>query len=235
MVSFLSRVFSDRYVNEAAIGSNLLLLAMYRFAYPFSVLLIGLRLSPNFITTLSLLSALLAALALALAEGTVVFAVFWGLTVLLDFCDGTVARITGRVRRTAFRYDHFSDLIKIFLVILGGGFRYDNTAVWCVCLAASFCFMFYIVINHDLGGIRQRLIDTAEGRAPSRVAVSQRRSATILQALVAALLTINGHTMLVFFLLGFGEVEAMLGLTYFLALSALRAARCIHIMIGLPK
>jgi len=235
MITFLSRVFSDRYVNEAAIGSNLLLLGMYRFAYPFSVLFVGLRLSPNFITTLSLICALLAALSLALAEDTALFAVFWALTVLLDFCDGTVARMTGRVRRIAFRYDHFSDLVKIFLIILGGGVRYDDTAVWCVCMAASFCFMFYVVINHDLGSIRQHMVDTKEGRALSQIAVPQRRSAKILKALIAALLTINGHTMLVFFLLAFGEVGAMLGLTYFFVLSALRAARCIHIMIGLPK
>lgn len=116
MVSFLSRVFSDRYVNEAAIGSNLLLLAMYRFAYPFSVLLIGLRLSPNFITTLSLLCALLAALALALAEGTVIFAAFWGLTVLLDFCDGTVARMFG-LYQGIWRFASLPDLQRLVRAI----------------------------------------------------------------------------------------------------------------------
>lgn len=234
-MSLLARVFSDRYVNEAAIGSNLLLLAMYRFAYPFALLLGWLRLSPNVITTLSLLCALVSALSLVFESGAVFFAVFWGFAVLLDFCDGTVARMTGTVREIAFRYDHFSDLIKIFFVILGVGYRYNGQLIWGGCLTTSFAFMFYVVINHDLGATRQRLRVSQNDQVSRCSAAGLRWPLLVMPALKAALLTINGHTLLVFFLMPFGRSEAIIGLGYFLALSALRAARCVNIMLGLPK
>lgn len=230
--AFFSRFFSRQYAGQ--VDGNPLLVLMYRLAFPFAVLLSALRLSPNQITTLSLLSAAVSAGALAFGmDGT--FLAFWGAAVLLDFCDGTVARMTGKVRTTAFRYDHSSDLIKIFLVILGAGYRYDAPSIWGLCLATSFAFMFYMVINHDLGSTRQRLGGAAGGLVSSRAAVPHGEPASISQALRSVLLTINGHTLLVFFLLPLGEAEAMVGLAYFLALSVLRAARCIHIMLGLPK
>ena len=227
---FFSRFFSRRYAGQVDV--NPLLVVMYRFAFPFAVMLSALRLSPNQITTLSLLSAAISAVALALGMNGA-FCAFWGAAVLLDFCDGTVARMTGKVRTTAFRYDHSSDLVKIFLIILGAGYRYDAPLIWGLCLATSFAFMFYMVINHDLGSTRQRLSDTAGGRMSPRA--SDREPVSISQALRSVLLTINGHTLLVFFFLPLGETGAILGLSYFLMLSLLRAARCIHVMLGLPK
>lgn len=230
--AFFSRFFSRQYAGQ--VDSNPLLVLMYRFAFPFALMLSALRLSPNQITTLSLLSAAISAAALALGMNGA-FCAFWGAAVLLDFCDGTVARMTGKVRTTAFRYDHSSDLVKIFLIILGAGYRYDSPLIWGLCLATSFAFMFYMVINHDLGSTRQRLSDPAGGRVSARAWASDGESVLISQALRSVLLTINGHTLLVFFFLPLGETGAILGLSYFLMLSVVRAARCIHIMLGLPK
>lgn len=233
MKAALAKLFSDRYANRAAVGANLLLLGMYRFAYPFALVLRILRLSPNQITTLSLLSAALAAYALTL-QLDAWFYLFWAGAVLLDFCDGTVARMTGEIRKTAFRYDHSSDLGKIFLVILGCGCRYESTQIWVLSASAIFFFMFYMVLNHDLGVARQRRSDSAAAQ-PDTGRVASIPRVSFVQSLKVVLLTINGHTLLVFFLLPLGDSGAILGLSYFLMLSLLRAARCIHIMLGLPK
>lgn len=125
----VDRVFSDEFVHADV---NIVQLVMYRSAYPFAVFLKNLRLSPNLITTLSLIFSILAFAALAFDEGWAWFSVFWGMAVLLDFCDGTVARMTNKLSKQAFRYDHMSDLFKIFLLFLGAGFRYDTGLVWAV-------------------------------------------------------------------------------------------------------
>ncbi|MBI4995403.1 MAG: CDP-alcohol phosphatidyltransferase family protein [Rhodocyclales bacterium] len=239
MTALLARVFSDRYANQAAIGPNLLLMMMYRFAYPFSVALSAARVSPNQITTLSVLFAAVAALALAFDDRWWLFCVFWWLALLMDFCDGTVARMTDTVRNTAFRYDHTSDLFKVFLVVLAVGIRYDTTPAWVVSFSASFFFMFYMVVNHDLVSARKRVRDAsplAGAEANTSPAGPDRGGpGAFRKALYAAVFTINGHTLLVFFVLSLGEDVALLGLTYFLVLSALRAAICINAMVRLPK
>lgn len=232
MATFLSRFFSDRYANYEAIGNNLLLLLMYRFAYPFAVVLSAIRLGPNQITTLSVLFSLAAALCLAMDDGWLWFCAFWGFALLMDFCDGTVARMTDSVRKIAFRYDHSSDLLKVFLIILAAGIRYDSPAVWPLSLSAIFFFMFFMVLNHDLGSVRRRsAVPATHDELHSHSGILARAG----KALYAALLTINGHTLLVFFLLPFGELWAFLGLGYFLAISTFRAAICIYVMIRLPK
>jgi phosphatidylglycerophosphate synthase len=75
---------------------------------------------------------------------------FWSISILFDFCDGTVARMTNQVRKTAFRYDHNSDLFKIFIVILGVAIIFDDVILWSASISASFFFMFYSVLNSYL-------------------------------------------------------------------------------------
>ena len=130
-------MFSGRYIQAEV---NIVQLVMYRFAYPFAVLLNRLGMSANLITTLSLVCSLLAFSALAFDDGWRWFTIFWGTSVLLDFCDGTVARMSDSVSKSAFRYDHMSDLIKISLVIMGAAVRYDDLVIWLLAFAASFLF-----------------------------------------------------------------------------------------------
>lgn len=235
MTSFFSRFFSDRYANHHAIGNNLLLLMMYRFTYPFACVFNYLRLTPNQLTVMSCLSAIAAFAALVLCKAATPFVLFWGLSLLLDFCDGTVARMSGQVSRTAFRFDHMSDLAKVSLVIFGVGMRYDEMVMWVLSSAAMFAFLYFSVLNQELKAARSKLAASATALAAKAQPGFQSRLPSTLRVVYAALATINGHTLLVFFALPFGHVWAGAALAYLVTVAAFGTAVRIRLLLRLPK
>jgi len=241
-------MFSERYVNRGAIGDNVLLLLMYRFAFPFSVLLNKFRITPNQITTLSIIFSILALLSLLYDEGWKLFVFCWGMSLLLDFCDGTVARMTGNIRKTAFRYDHISDLFKIFIVILAAGLRYDTQIVWLLSLTASFFFMYYMVLNHELNSVIKQLEKDRNGQQENSSGKIKSSSLSFVEKLIKndsllkliksmylALVTINGHTLLLFLILPFGPEWAVAVLAYFTCISMFGAVKRIAALQKTPR
>ncbi|AEF99611.1 CDP-alcohol phosphatidyltransferase family protein [Methylomonas methanica] len=233
MIKIISHIFADKYVNHNAVIGNPILLLMYRLAYPFAVLLVKLRFSPNQITTQSLIFSMLAFSSLVFDEGCVWFSVFWGMTVLLDFCDGTVARMTDTVSKTAFRYDHMSDIFKISLVVLGVGIRFDEMPIWILCSSFIFFYGYSEILAHDLKNFstiallndllnsseinsavksdqniveRQRIRDRFEMLkfALERFPLLMNSMLKIFKFIYSAIFTFNGHTLLIFFLLPVG-------------------------------
>ena len=252
MRNIINNLFSDRYVNHAAVVNNAFLLLMYRVAYPFAVLLIKLRLSPNKITTLSLIFSILAFTALIYDEGRVWFVFFWSMTVLLDFCDGTVARMVNNVSKSAFRYDHMSDLVKISLVILGVGFRYDDYWIWCIAFVTSFVFLYSDILNYQFeyasrktSAIKALIAEVENGVAP-RVRLRDRswivawigKYEWMVKGIVnlySALLTVNGHTLLVFLMFPMGKEHAMYTCLYLVFISSLAIRSNVSALIKMKR
>jgi len=264
MKKIIDRIFSEKYVHP---GVNFAQLLMYRFAYPFAVLLNKLRLSPNQITTLSLVFSIFAFIALVNDEGWVWFSICWGMSVLLDFCDGTVARMSDRVSKPAFRYDHMSDLFKISLLFLGAGLRYDNNLVWTISSSVIFLFMYFTVLNHELNNVRKlaeknRLLSGSVENVPvtrsesapvpnNRIRDRYRIAAwavkhdflfkifqsllKIYQGLRSVLMTINGHTLLLFFLVPLGSEYAAWAFFYFGLIALLGIWERIILLLAIPK
>ena len=144
------RLFTSEYVKKEAVKNNKVLFFLYVIATPLSRLLIKLRISPNIITVFSILFAILSFLALIFDDGYLYFCVFWALSTHLDFCDGTVARITGNINKTAFRFDHNSDIFKLTLVIVGASIRYNDFNLWIFSMATLFSFLYMMLLNHDI-------------------------------------------------------------------------------------
>ncbi len=257
MKETFNKVFSNEYIHTDV---NFIQMLMYRSAYPCAVLLNKLQLRPNQITTLSLVFSLLAFVALVYSEGAAWFSIFWGLSVLFDFCDGTVARMTDRVSKPAFRYDHMSDLFKISLLFLGVGLRYDTTLVWMVSTFVLFLFMYFTLLNHELSNvlkltaknkqssIANEVDSSIKPEAISETSVRIRDRFRIVAWLVkynylhklfltlwSPLTTINGHTLLLFFLLPLGPEYAVWVFSYlgFIALLGIKA-RIIE-LLSIPK
>lgn len=237
-MSFLQRLFSEQYVNRGAIGSNVLLYAMYRFAYPFAFVLNRLGVTPDAITTLSVLTAILAFASLVLDAPYSWFVLLWALTILLDFCDGTVARMSGRIATRMFRFDHMSDMVKLGLVVLGTALRFDETAVWVLGFVFVFLYLYSEIMNHDLKHVSARAdAAPAASAAPQAGAGAQPRGLrqripavrmvaerlpsayALVHGLYIAVTTFNGHTLLVFLLLPFGGAVTYAALSYLILLS----------------
>lgn len=226
----IDRVFSDQYIH---LNVNIVQLVMYRGAYPCALMLSRLGLSPNQITTASLISAVIAFYTLAFLDGWIWFSVFWGLSVLLDFSDGTVARMTDRVSKMAFRYDHMSDLFKVSLIILGVGIRYNDPLIWILSVSACFAFMYGDALNRELGIANSRQVEG--GMKSTRKPGVRRRDRyrligwvfkyeflyKIYKSIISVLLTVNGHTLLLFFIFVHGPVLAIWGLSYLILVELL--------------
>ena len=219
----IDRIFSGKYTHR---NVNFVQIVMYRIAYPFAVMLNKLHLSPNQITTASLLFAILAFVALVFDNGWVWFSIFWGLSVLLDVCDGTVARMANKVSKSAFRYDHMSDLFKVSLIVLGIGIRYDNSLIWILAFSACFTFLYADAVNRELGIARSRQV--SDGKESPPKSATRRRDkypfvawvvkydllVKLYKNIFAVLFTINGHTLLLFFIFPFGPEITIWGLCY---------------------
>lgn len=236
MKKIINHLFSDKYVNHKAVVNNDLLLLMYRTSYPFAVFLNKLRLTPNQITTQSLIFSILAFFALVYDEGWVWFSLFWGISVLFDFCDGTVARMTDRVSKTAFRYDHMSDTFKISLLVLGVGIRNNNMFFWILCATLIFLYTFSEILSHDLSNaVRSRqninlsiCIDT--NNAFKKI-ISERyflvgiviekfpSLINSLKKIYYAVFSFNGHTLLCFFAFPIGGSVTKITFLYLMFLT----------------
>ncbi len=249
MHKMINRIFSEKYVNQAAVRGNFVLLLMYRFAYPFAVLLNKLHLSPNQITTQSLVFSVLAFIALVYDDGWVLFSVFWGMTVLLDFCDGTVARMTDRVSKTSFRYDHMSDTFKIYLVVLGVGIRYNDMLFWVLSSTLVFSYAYSEILSHDLKNalMKEQAADSLAIPAVNPIRKKRIREqffvagfflkkfplvANLLKEawvnLYTALFGFNGHTLLLFFTFPIGGWVTKITLIYLISLTVISSVSGIN-------
>ena len=235
MTALLARVFSDRYANQAAIGPNLLLMMMYRFAYPFARLFNALGFTPNQLTTLSCITAIAAGGALVLRADAWLFVLLWGLSLLLDFCDGTVARMSGRISRSAFRFDHMSDLAKVSVVIIAAGLRHQETMLWLLASTALFAFLYYAVISQELKAVRLQLPAASSRGDPAESGGFQGRLPPLVRVVYAALATVNGHTLLVFLALPFGQAGTAVPLVYLTAVTLFGVLVRVRILLALPK
>jgi phosphatidylglycerophosphate synthase len=251
MADLISGFFSDKYANHKAIGANVLLLLMYRFSYPFSFVLYRLGFSPNQITTLSTFSAILAATFLILGYHEIWFLVFWSGSILLDFCDGTVARMSNNISKTAFRYDHMSDIFKIFIIMLATGVYYNSLLIWLSSMTACFFFMYFMLLNHELSNIT-KLLERKKNKSqeqqfksaatPSKgifklvkTLISNDFILKFLRIVYIALTTINGHTLLLFLMMPFNQKLAACSFFYLTTLSILGVISRISALRKIPK
>jgi phosphatidylglycerophosphate synthase len=82
------------------------------------------NMTPNFITTLSIIFGILSAYCIITLHFGIA-ALFYSIAYIFDCLDGYVARKYNLVTKFGDFYDHFGDIIKIILIIIG--FCYINT------------------------------------------------------------------------------------------------------------
>ena len=149
-MNILDKLFSSKYVNKSAVKNNIVVSLIGRFSYPFSFIFSKIGVTPNQITTLSIILAIASAISLAISDNWQLFIWLWSISLLLDFCDGTLARMTSQTRKTAFRYDHTSDLFKIFVIILGVSIKYDDIVLWGAAISTIFLLLLHNSLNCEL-------------------------------------------------------------------------------------
>ena len=157
---------------------------------------------------------------------------------LLDFCDGTVARMANKISKMAFRYDHMSDIFKISLLILGVGIRFDDLLYWILSATFIFTYTYSEILSHDLKNINERRhYESRDPLMPQEKLDNKRlRERFLLVGYVTkkfpfvvnvarqtytALTSFNGHTLLVFFMLPIGGWVTVAVLFYLITLTVI--------------
>lgn len=100
--------------------------------------LVGTSIRPNHLTTLRLLSGLIACVCFALGSrlGTIWGGFVWLLSALLDRADGELARIGNMTSPGGHRYDYYTDIVvnTAFFVAIGVGLRHTWLGKWSILL-----------------------------------------------------------------------------------------------------
>jgi phosphatidylglycerophosphate synthase len=124
-----------------------LLYFLYMMTIPLARGLVWLRISPNIITTGSNLIAVLSVACLVGGGNPWLFPLLWLLALMLDICDGIVARFSGKSSAQGSFYDHMSDQVKVILVFFGAAWRYQQGYFDAMCYWVATTFLFYSVVN----------------------------------------------------------------------------------------
>jgi len=236
-----------KFANKNAIQNNPIAVMLYLAAVPIAVSFKKIGLSPNYVTLLSLVFSLCALGALAL-ENLLWFLFFWFLAYLLDFVDGTLARMTGQVGKSALRVDHITDLIKISAIFLGFSLFYEDTLIKVLSFVSATGYLFYTTLNHELDWVSQ-LSSHVDAQIPKSESVacerplleglksyikSRRRIKKIALSFLS-ILQINGHTLLIFFLIPVNYYFAVSLLLYFIFIVILQSLLRMRSLNSMPK
>jgi len=222
------KLYSEEYVNKEAINHNFILRMMYGCSYPFSYIFYKLKLSPNLLTWLSIALCAIACYGL-LIQSIETFIVAWSLSVLFDFCDGTVARMTNNIRKNLLRFDHYSDLCKFSAVILFLAIYYESPYFWILSFLCSSMYLFYTILDHDvvLQVIKRVSPDIKNENKSSRLrdnikVIKLITDNDLLFNLLKGMMPIfiiNGHTLLIFIFMPLSINFAYFALVYLIILT----------------
>ena len=208
---------SLRYAKKENYNNNPILYLMYGLSYPLSFLLNYFGISPNKITTLSMIFSLLAAVAL-IEISYLSFGIFWFVAILLDFCDGTVARMTDNFSNRAFDYDHMSDLFKMALIFLSISIYHSSELIWVLSFSSLFLLLYYTIINHDLTHFNKNKIVNYGSLDRSSGLINKAKkfinNNRLFKFFFSLFMTIDGHTLFIFFLMPINKVFALVVLSY---------------------
>ena len=232
-----------KYGNKHCSVSPIMAL-MYLIAYPIALLFSKIRIKPNLVTFFSFLFSTFAFASLCYSQ-ILLFFIFWLIAYLLDFVDGTLARMTNQIRTKALRFDHHSDLIKIFLIFLGFGVYFDKINVWVMCFISACLYLFYTILNHDLNYTRRLLKVTKIQNSNKIVSQNDNQSnkkvipsvfiRNIYAYFKGTFLIIHGHTLVIFFIIPIDARFAVYTMIYF-SLTLIFQSYCrIRDLAVLPK
>lgn len=208
-------------------GDNPVTWALYRVALPLAWLCNRLGISANLVSGVSLIAAVLGAICLVGLQSQFWFVLLWTISIVLDFADGTVARMSGRANQTAFRLDHTLDLVKITAGLVGVTAYWNTAQLWVIGMLTLASALIFTVLNHDLS--------CASGSVASSKTVRHPTGSRPYRRLLEPLFTLHAGSLLLLALACLSCELAYAVLSYLLLLCAALAVRVARRLRNLPK
>ena len=233
-----------KFSNKNAIFGNPIQKLLYILGYLFALIAKRFGLSPNGLTLISFICTSLAFVGLV-KNNVYSFVALWFIAYILDYADGTLSRMTNSKGKTALRYDHISDLLKISLIFLGFGLYYNNQVIWILTFSSATLYLFYTILNHEL-----KLVQKLNSMSISSLNIKSNKNhnnkffkkkeltkkdqiklfikkipffKNFILSLLTIFLSINGHTLLIFFFIPLNYNFATILLTYFILITTFQS------------
>ena len=216
---------------KVAPTENLIIWMMYVAAIPIARIALSLKISPNSLTTLSSGFAISSGMALLVDGLRYAFIPLFISSLLLDFADGLVARTSGIIGRTAFRYDHISDLFKVSFTVLCLAIFCNSTVVWMLGTGSVILFLISTVLNHDLNFAVNNV--TQKSRQDS-FQIRKPKNA-IITNIFTIFFTYNSHTLLMYVFISVSPQFAAHVFAYLIIISSYACMRYINVLMKLDQ
>ena len=245
-----------KFSNKNAIIGNLIQKILYVLAYPIAKIAKKIGFTPNGLTLISCIFVVLAFVSLV-KNNLYSFLTLWFIAYILDYADGTLARMINSKGKTALNYDHISDLLKISLIFLGFGLYYNNQVIWILTFSSATLYLFYTVLNHEL-----KLVQKLNSMSISSLKIKSNKNYNnkffkkkeltkkdqiklfikkipffnnFILSLLTIFLSINGHTLLIFFFIPLNYNFATILLTYFVLITTFQSIQRAEALKKLKK
>ena len=201
---------------------------LYQISLPLARLLWKFNFSANLVSFLSLISAFVAATLLVTGQALFLFCIFWILSIILDFCDGMVARLSNSSNKSSFDLDHFLDLVKFSFITLALGIYWNSNSITLVLMVSIQGIFIFQNMNAIPVRIRQH-----KGLSDSRI--KKMRSKPFFRGLINSLSTFHAGQLL---LIAFAPFASWLTITvylYILTIGIVMTIRAILILRNQQK
>jgi len=218
----------ERTIIKIRSDENFIIWFLYKLTFPMAHLLSKIHVSPNLITTSGLFLVGFAGYLTINDYGYLYIAAAWYSALLLDLIDGQVARISNKVRKHSFGYDHTSDLVKISILLISIGLKYSSKTLWPVIAICLVAIQISDKLNYEIS------INPVKFTLHPKINIERIRSKFITNT-YTILLTYNTHTLLVFPFLLQNQNLTLYFLFYLIGISSINGSRFIYILIKLPR
>ena len=240
------------HINQSSVADNPLAAILYLIAYPFALIFKKLGIKPNLVSLISFVLTL-CAVASSCIENIYLYSLFWVFSFLFDFADGTLARMTNNIGKTALRVDHTFDLFKFSTLFFGFGIHFNSLTIWTLSFFSLAGYLLYTIFNHEvrfyskLNLISDISPSNSNNVPPHFSGVSSSinnvknlvNSNSLLRKLTLIILksftTLDAHIVIVFLLIPINYTFALFLLSYFLILTSYCIIQRLFVLSRTPK
>lgn len=183
-------------------NNNIIVWLLSHFSLPLSKFFNQLKITPNTLTFFSFICIVLGCKEL-INENFILFCSYLIISIILDICDGQVARMSGNVNSSNLDIDHITDIIKISLIFLSFGILINTKFNWIIIFLSNFFYLFYCFIISETNKIQIKNIK--KRRRLSKPIFfnyfSLNLFSMIYKIMLPLIITFNSHSLFLFLLI----------------------------------
>lgn len=183
--------FKKHIVNQS-VKDNIVQFFLYSLAFVVVHIFKFFKITPNQISFISFILCIISCYFLYQNQITL-FLILWYISHFLDYCDGTLARLTGKTTKSLLRVDHFVDLIRIVITFLFISLFYSSNIIWVLTIVFLSSFFLSQILSLEYNAKKQ-----VNPNFKNIISINKKN--VFFKHFYNIVFTFNGHTL---FILGF--------------------------------